>query len=466
MNARALAAGVAVAALVGGALLWLRPWEDGLPSTIEGCPDPACRAAWVGQAFERDPAEAAAAIGAVEDPVERVVLVTRLTENNLGQTAALCELLPDGPSRSRCETLNRRPHLWVELPDVPVAADRRAGGGPTSTILPVPEELVSAYADEAPRKLECDRQPDPSACVSQIARRQARSGSFRLAARACTSVGTETLRAECLFSSAEVAVTGRGADAYEGAVELCLASGGFASNCLAHTLSLLGQIGVDSTHGDPDDWVPLRQGALAIRRRWEADYPEVSALYEQRFWSDAMALAYGASPVVSGGPIAGVPEIALPHVRAGAATRLIELEGVAGRSLDELVAAVETALTLRIAEPPRIDPPHLFQGVRDLWPEDLSGEDRFPAVLFLGTGRRAVSDDPKVDLAICLLEALGRRSCAPPPGGEAESAAVRATIEQGLDHPDELVQFTARRVLECREPVVPYGPDAGPISEP
>ena len=82
-----------------------------------------------------------------------------------------------------------------------------------------------------------------------------------------------------------------------------------------------------------------------------------------------------------------------------------------------------------------------FRAAADLWPSDQPDEDTLPAVAYLGTGRRTVSADPTIDLTLCVLEAVGRSPPVP-----------SLIMEQGAAHPDPLVSWTAKRLMELREP--------------
>ena len=82
-----------------------------------------------------------------------------------------------------------------------------------------------------------------------------------------------------------------------------------------------------------------------------------------------------------------------------------------------------------------------FRAAADLWPSDLPGEETIPAIAYLGTARRTVSEDPTIDLTICVLEAVGRSPPVP-----------SLIMKQGAAHPDPLVSWTAKRLVELREP--------------
>ena len=128
-----------------------------------------------------------------------------------------------------------------------------------------------------------------------------------------------------------------------------------------------------------------------------------------------------------------------PHIIAAAALRLVTLTP-APTSLSTLSRDLAAALQRRTAalEPPGGQPSP--SAIVDHWPADLPGEDGIPAAFFLGSARRPVSDDLATDQLLALLEALGQREPLP-----------RALIAQAAAHPDPVVQWSVKRLLEGRQ---------------
>ena len=71
--------------------------------------------------------------------------------------------------------------------------------------------------------------------------------------------------------------------------------------------------------------------------------------------------------------------------------------------------------------------------VVDLW--DGRTPDVDTTVVYLSGSRRLVSENVQTDLAICLLEAAARTD-----------PVMRALLEEGLEHPSDVVQQTAQRL--------------------
>jgi hypothetical protein len=130
-----------------------------------------------------------------------------------------------------------------------------------------------------------------------------------------------------------------------------------------------------------------------------------------------------------------VEAAAVPHARAAVAWREVELEG--DLSLAELSDRVEEALARRasVAAPAAKGPADA--PIRGLWDEVLPGEEGLAWTVYLSHARRAVHEDAVTDVAICVLEAAAR-----------VPDARRGLLEEGLDHDDRLVRWTAARLLQ------------------
>ncbi|MDP6935731.1 MAG: hypothetical protein QGG40_22615, partial [Myxococcota bacterium] len=72
----------------------------------------------------------------------------------------------------------------------------------------------------------------------------------------------------------------------------------------------------------------------------------------------------------------------------------------------------------------------------DLWRAPTAEQGDVPSVLYRASSRRALSEDLRADLAICILEAAARRKTPLP-----------VPLQDGLADPDRLVRWTAERLL-------------------
>lgn len=442
-----------------------------LPERLADCADAECRQAWMLDRWTKDQGAAREALNQVEDPVERVILVTKLVETWPGETDSLCKTLAAGPGRTRCERINSRPHLQTEPPDPPVAKPREAGGPRAQNIAP-PAPETSPFYKVQPLLGPCAQRREKHVCYATQALREARQDTSR-AASACAGIGEAKWIAECQFSAAEMLINARGDAGFRDSIDLCIASPPFTGNCIAHMLVMLASRTPDATERDPAAWAPLVSSGQTVEAEWRRRDPERADLYVDRFWSEAMSAAYAGTPQVTGGPLDGLPEVAGRHIRAGATLRLMELEGVrAHPSLQAWVDAVKLALSERAEATYRPVPPPppnrksvedleiassvpggLFQGRENLWDGDRPGDEVYSATFFWGTARRTWSANPDEDLLICVLESAGQVAYTSRGSGDkAAETAARALLEEGRTSTVSAAAWTAQRILERELP--------------
>ncbi len=418
------------------------------PQELSDCADAACRQEFITARWAGEAASVLPLVEALEDPFERIVVITRLTEAHPGETGSLCGMMRRGAARGRCERLNLRPHLWTPAPKVRL--DRAA----------VP--LRSALADVPPDPPECPPRHETHACASGAATLAARHRDARQAAARCRSIADPRWRAECLFWAAELtarppaaAIPGHASsgeaipasaipEGYARGVELCLLTGDFASDCLLHlSLNLVSDA---PPADDAAAWAETASTLDTIAEVWAARDPALGgaaqgAAVVERSWSEALAVAYARADRVGGDLLERSPALAEPHVRASAAARLLAHPPASGegpQDLESWTAALEDALTRRGAEGAPAGPAGEFSGTVDLW---LEAPDR-EAIPYLGASRRISSSDPTVDAAICVLEAAARSD-------GLDDSARAALLAAGLQHADEGVRWTAARLSKA-----------------
>lgn len=440
------------ARLIGLSLILLSlACRRGPPEDIAECEDAACQVAWLERALDQGPDAALAGLERVEDPIARIALISALTEANPGKTGQLCGRMPRGASRDRCEHINARPHLWNAAMSTPSELPRtREGTGPATSLLPTPPRESSRYNGVQSGPGPCTQRADLNACLQARAVREARKGNVPKAALACAGMPDEKWRTECMFVSAEALVLERGAQSYGEAVELCAAAGGFAANCMSHTLIELADQAPDAADTRAPAWASVVASAQTIRQVWAPRDPALGELYETRFWAEVTRLAYGQTPTVTGAPLDHLPPQAAPYVRAAAAGALVrQTPPAAGPTLESLVNQLEAALAIRAPSAPDRRRGHWFGAELDLWPEDQAGDEAVPAILHLGTSRRTYAEDLRSDLAICVVEAAARaaveRFLARDSAG---TAAWDAVVAQGASWPDPRVQWTTERLTK------------------
>lgn len=410
---------------------------DGLLASCDG--DAECEIAIVLQAWPTEPEAVVATINDHPLPEARVALVSHIVQAHPEGSERLCPALPQGDARDRCSQLSGRPHLWQEVrPAQPLAP--RTGGGPSSTEIAPVAAVSTRWRELAPATDPCSESSDHTGCIIEAALTSIGQRRAQAAAALCLNIPDERWRGECMFLAAEGAVRKWGAHGYGDAVELCIAAKPFSQNCHSHSLMLMADLAPSAADGQPGAWSEVTTAASAVRTAWTWRDPQMAALAEDRLWSEVTGRAYAGAHEVNGNPLAVLPEPAWPHIRAAAVRRLVDTEGAAAHDLDGWVDRAAHALAARSRAAARRSDA-TFRAAADLWPSDQPDEDTLPAVAYLGTGRRTVSADPTIDLTLCVLEAVGRSPPVP-----------SLIMEQGAAHPDPLVSWTAKRLMELREP--------------
>ncbi|MFN7144359.1 MAG: hypothetical protein ACK4YP_11325 [Myxococcota bacterium] len=390
-----------------------------------------------------DPAGVTHRVAALSDEFTRVAVVSRLCETYPCETGGLCEALPPGPSRQRCERLNDRPHLSI----APDAAGRGQGGrtgdvpdrdatGPTAAPASpsrpsFPEVTLPLAPLASPPDDTCAGAADRSACLDQAALDAVLAGDASAADAICARHAESRWADECRFASAESAVRSRHEEAYPAAARLCGASSRFSQECWSHVLTRL-----------PKRVQPVGAGvakvrsaastARIVRRTWAEAGDAVAEVHVGRFWALYFANVYRYAVDPVGTPLEVYPEEAWPHVRAAAAVRLHalgRLDGTLTEQVDGLRAALARRDPTAAGEPQRPDLVYVA---------DLGAPATEPTVSFLGAPRRPLGADEAQDLVFCVLESAARRS---PPD--------TAVLHEGTASTDSRVAAESRRLLEA-----------------
>jgi hypothetical protein len=376
------------------------------------CGDAACRQQRLLGAFDAAPGETLALLGGLE-PVEQEALVRTLAEQRPDALELGCDRLERGsPAWSLCARSKARPHLVRGRKD-PAAQGPpvREAAGPASRHPVVPPPRGAVPKDSA------------AACAER-------------------SSGLPASQAECLFQHAEALAQAEGWRASERVVALCVAAGDFVHGCMHHSLAMMLPPVPAADRVTSEDLIEATQALSALEA---AVGEELAASYRSFFWSLWTLHAFRAAQRVDGRALAVLPSEAHPHVRMAAAFRWLQLERHPEPDLEAWTRTLEAAL----AQPgePRPGSRHAatLWKARDFWPDDLraAGEQHVPAAFCLGPGRRPVSEDPREDLQLALLEASARLA-APP------DAAFYADLVQRSESP--LLRWTSVRLLGALYP--------------
>lgn len=411
----------------------------GPPDDLSGCDDFDCRVAWLVAHWESDQARVLAEVQQLGAGPERLAAVQAIAEAHPGKAASLCEVLVEGSARTRCEAINQRPHLW-EI-DLQAPTEGAQGSGKVFTSLTPTQDFTSPWASEEPLPPECPADTTPRLCATEQAWRAAMEGRSRDAGRLCLNIEAGQWQYECFFEAAERAFDPGVRGTADAAVTLCLGAGPYLSRCLGHVSTAVAASAPAAGAGDRAPWERLNRDSNAARRALDQTDPGLGARYTADAWARTLAVAYSSAPTVTGHPLDVVEPHAVPHVRAAAAWRLVQLHGDTDRSLVEWQTMLDQALLSREqVEQPALIAPGDFH-LLDHWVQTLPGEDAIQWVPYLVGQRRALPADPASDAAVCLLEAAAQDSRKHP-----------KLFQTALQSEDPLVRWTAARLMRTQKP--------------
>ena len=371
--------------------------------------------------------EPAAALNAA-DELTRLAALRSLAE--AGRLPALCPQLDPGPAQESCRRLGGRPHLRVA--PTPLRAGPRSAPGPAAASLVPDPQLRSALLELPPDRGDCPDGAPP--CLTTAAL----SLETEPAVSRCLAITEEVGRKECLFRVAEARA--ETPDSAAEVAELCLAALDFAPRCLGHTTNREARAAVARYVLD-GQLSGLTRTADALAAPWAGRDDSLGIEVRGRFWSAAMEALFAWMPTPGGAAFAGLPAEALPHARAALVQRLMTDAPGAYPSLAAWTAAAQAALEAPTPPLPWPGAPPAPLSKVALWTRDEGEADaRVPAAHLRETSRRAFSEDPAIDLSICVLEAAAREP----------RADTRALLQEGAAHPDPLVRWTAERLGQAR----------------
>ena len=227
-----------------------------------------------------------------------------------------------------------------------------------------------------------------------------------------------------------------------GALRLCAMTESLAPGCVHHVVAASFPDVPRADQAAPED---LETSMRVLANLRETVGTDLADLYTDFFWATWTAHSVQEVDAIDGRLLQVLPPEAVPHIRVALAWALLRERDRQDWALDALVDELEQ----RLADPgtPRAGSLRDVGDVRprDTWPRDLQGsdEDTIPAAFCMGVGRRAVSPEPRTDLAIALLEAAARLQHSAPP--EFYLSVV------GSDHP-LWVRWTAARIAQQLSP--------------
>ena len=406
---------------------------------MQDCLTSQCRQQMILDAWPEDRDRAMGLLGDLPGTVERIAAVSKLVDLYPAEVEPLCEGLPAGASRERCERAASRAHLRADLPLSGSKGDY-SHLPPTERRMAVVLQRDSPLSKVVPNESACVGEADRSACLMQLALAYAESKDAPGAAALCMAIPLagdppDRWRSECLFGAAERRLKRDPVGGYADAVDLCTVGKLYGPYCIKHLLDLMGRMAPAADVRNPERWAEVARGAEAIRAVWKdspAAEPMVGSL-----WSMATSMAILSAEEVTGDAIEYLPPEVVPHLRAAAAARMIADEGPEAHDLDGWVKAVEAALAKRADRKTGRRSHREFEAVGEIWPRNQAIWAGHTLIPYRGTARRLVVEDPHADMAICVLEALARDKSTP-----------KALLQAGTTHPSSQVQWTAQQLIE------------------
>jgi hypothetical protein len=391
---------------------------------------------------DQGPDAVAQAIGDLPSPEARMIALLAYARAHPDQLTALCPKLPQGALRFECNRRQGRGHLWIE----PVAeADAEA----------------SARSAQPHAAALCADAVDRTSCLDLSAIAAAQRGDERATMDACMAHSEPQWRQECAFLAAEEMLPVQG---YASAMRLCIAAGSYRGGCLDHLLMELSggrahpsrPILSDPGQTNRAQFDRARTTAVAIRAAWKARDPSQAHSHADWFWAYWVTRRYLATQTHDLGQLAAVlrgrapmqvPAELPPHIRAGAAWRVVRYAPQPAKDLVEWCRWVREVVEGRVEDLDlTVDQSDhaKFQGVKPL---ELAKKVHLPdgaqSVHFGGRSMRLTSTDVATDIAIAVLESAGR-------GGWAHDTHLDALLEEGLAYPDADVRWTACRLASTR----------------
>ena len=377
--------------------------------TWHACADAECREIFVRKVFRQDPPLAAHWLDIIVEPEERLALIQSLVTENPAKTSVLCPVIEDTSARKACKRNTGRPHLYAPPPRNQKNIPMRTAEGPERTTLIIPPNSANRLSMTADLG-SCTADSKARSCLMTAAQNAAKQGDGNKAAQHCLAInGNNIWRGDCYFQAAETLALVDPIGSYPNIANLCRASGEWAGRCVDKVNSRMVKLAPPS-NATAEGWASSLEAAEAIRLAWSAEGPVIRDRILSGFWSNSLVRSYAQTTKLNGNPLDHLPAEAEPHIRAACAWRLIQKSPPGVQTLIELQQKLDLALSSRVPPPHTVETRRLDlgQGARDFWEVDEPHDRNIPAIIYLGTARRALGSNPAEDMQICLLEAAAR----------------------------------------------------------
>jgi hypothetical protein len=354
----------------------------------------------------------------MNNPLEQIQAIDSLSESESMQLSTICTLLKEPSVKDHCEYKSSRPHL----------AQREIDGSKEDTLnqpnntKPVDDAIGFHNLNHTTfTYIEAQYSVCPNGshhCLLQSSRKASSKGELQSSKAYCHAVKEEKWRGECAFLLAErwVIEGGQGPretgyspwfekdsyaiekDRVTEAVQLCLESGPFISECFSH-LSSDALPFTPLSNSPKENWNNIQifnQTAKAILSDLDTD---VARNYEDYFWSVVLKDAYPVDYECSGAATAWLPEEAHPHLRMGIAYQVFQ--NFPDSTFDEHLQIAQRCFDNKaVVEMPKILP----KLSRELnWNRPWNNAET-DWVFFMGLRKRFYSKDPFVDFQLAFIE--------------------------------------------------------------
>ena len=279
--------------------------EAGVTATVAAapvhfldCEDAACQKELALRFFEEDRERLSEELSLLEEPIVRVALIEVVSQAHPGEALDLCRLI-EGTDRERCLRINEPPHLTWKGTERP-----SRGFQPSQVSLaPSPGVTPPTLPEVAPLAVPCEHGLLQTRCQTDAAVKAARLKDWAPAFAACTAIEDVRWRQECMFQSAEAGIETVDTASSRRVADLCLASGGFLPECLAHLTMALADA-APAASAAPEAWGPVIGAVDTFRERLAWD-PSLAERFEMRAWSEIAWRSYLSVAQVTDGPAHG-----------------------------------------------------------------------------------------------------------------------------------------------------------------
>ena len=375
-------------------------------------------------AWDEGPSEFSSALESLPADQRWLAIRALLQVRPEASEAPLCSEIP-ADSRRLCQTyksrIQERPHLWgaahqrfnrhQERPRVQ-GDPRDPSSGPDRSQTAPPKAQRARLRSLPSVEVPCDAQD--SQCIITHA---LQVSDRERGAQICLGA-TSSWQAECFFRLGESQARGAhqvgDSETLTWAIDYCLAAESFAGECLDQVLIAYWLSSPPASEESPAPWKALLEQTNRLMDSKMDGTGSWRAHFVGKFWAGILHHSFQqVTPVARLNTPIDLPSRDA-HIRSAAAFRWVQLKARSphswGEDLDDLERWARELLQVLQEETQSPTAIQAFKKIdySDNWQEDAPGDERFPALSYLGGSRRTWSSTPLVDAQIALLEAFAQ----------------------------------------------------------